>query len=996
MKFLISTICLLFFSFVIQAQNDQLELEWAHSFSSDRWDAATSVRADNSGNVVVAGFFSDDMDFDPGPGEFILSPVGDDNQAELSNVNGYLQKLDGEGNLLWAISHLAGDFPACCVLAEQKTSVYIAPNDDIFVLSNVNNSIDLDPGPGIINFGEAITQEWVIQKFSPDGELIWVKTTNLTENNGKATCLSIDNEGNLFLGGLYNAFYCLNLGTGCSAVSPFYSSGNLLFISKLNGSTGDLIWSRIFEGISQFIDQQTIDSDVLDIAIDPSTGNATIAGWFIGALQISPGVFWNWAGNSDGQKGYLITMNGSDGQTIWAEQFNDDPQFDLYIQDVAYDGMSRLYARGRFPQENGFGYNDRTVIYDSQGAVLQYIYQDPSAQRERNTILHVNPDGSFLLSGMLSDTAFGRERHKANIYNTSWQLEVQHQFFGPFYIYSTHWANAAFNSNGEVFLAGGYSQSDYDADASADGEFILPIGDCSFQACSEAFVQKVAACPGTNSFEAVSICAGSSYTFPDGTTIENIQSDLEYVSNLGIVDGCETTITTTLTVQVPYFNATDNYLCSGESFTMPDGGVWVINESISQTFNYFTSSGCDSTIVVNIFVESPPSLTASYDCLNDQLLVNITDMGTFQGQTSPPWNMTALGLEPSETIIIEGPGLYTFPGANPNQSYRLALFEPNNCAPDYFIYPNCNEAPCGDSALEQIDNGNFDLENDNSWTQSSTLLDGTSPTGYDVIDATFIYDNSPLSAWFGGFNSGSITSIQQDIYLPSITEITNLTWWERYNGACSSEDVFTISLAGEIIYQQVSADEPNCGSPVWHRKSIDISSFATGTTLELTLSYVQTGTNGYSSLFLDNLSVLSCPCSPQIENQTVQVCYGGSYTFPNGATIDNITEGFDQYSYFSPPPCLTGIITTVEIIPAGCTDPSACNFDPTVACDDGSCCSCEADFNGDGSTNTTDLIILIEDYGCNLNCGNSDMNNDGSVNSADVLIFLNSFGSSCF
>lgn len=988
-------IILLFLSLVIHAQNNQLELEWAHSFSSERWDAITSTRADNSGNVVVAGFFSDALDFDPGPGELILTPGGDNNQSEFGNVNGFLQKLDNDGNVLWALKHLEGNFPSCCVVVEQKTSVYIAPNDEIFVLSNVNNSIDLDPGPELVTFGEAITQEWVIQKFSPNGELLWIKSTNLTENNGKATALSIDNNGDIFLGGVYNGFYCPNLGIGCSAVAPIYSSGDLPFISKLNGETGELLWVRTFEGISQIIDQRTIDADLLDIAVDQTTGNASIGGWFIGSLEHTPGMFWNAIGNYEGQRGYIITLNGENGETIWAKDFTGEPQFDHYVQDIAYDGNSRLFGRGRFPSEINFGFNNCTQILDAQGDLIHIIYQDPSATRERNTILHVNDDGSCLLSGMLSDDAYGRTRHKANYYNSSWELEVEHLFTGPFYIYSFHWANATMNENGEVFFAGGYSQTDYDADASDNSEFILPIGNCSYTVCSEAFVQKVSQCPGSNTIENISICSGSSYTFPDGTTIENIESDFSYQSIIGIINNCENTVTTNISVQESYFISSDHFVCSGELFTFPDGSQQTITENLTQTLSYQSISACDSIIVTNVVVEIAPSLSTSYDCVNNQILVDISDMGTYQGQVSPPWVMTALSNPPYESITIEAPGTYSFSNANPNQSHRLALFEPNNCAPDYTVFPNCLDIPCGESALEQVANGTFDVESDNFWIQTSTLLDGTTETGYDVIDATFIFDNSPLSAWFGGFNSGSITTIERDIYLPLSTEPAEFSWWQRYAGPCEAEDVFTISLDEQVIYSQNSSEEMTCGNPNWHKKTIDVSAFSTGSTYHLSISYTQTGINGFSSLFVDNVSLLSCPCLPNMENQTIQICSGDTHTFPNGITIENITEPFVQYSYFTPPPCLTGVITTVEIIPSGCTDPLACNFDALAICDDGSCCSCESDFNGDGTSNSSDLIILIEAYGCTSNCGPSDLNNDGVVSSADVILFLNNFGTSC-
>ena len=48
---------------------------------------------DASGNVYISGLFSDTVDFDPGPGDHILSSAG--------GHDGFILKLDPAGNLIW-------------------------------------------------------------------------------------------------------------------------------------------------------------------------------------------------------------------------------------------------------------------------------------------------------------------------------------------------------------------------------------------------------------------------------------------------------------------------------------------------------------------------------------------------------------------------------------------------------------------------------------------------------------------------------------------------------------------------------------------------------------------------------------------------------------------------------------------------------------------------------------------------------------------------------
>lgn len=129
----------------------------------------------------------------------------------------------------------------------------------------------------------------------------------------------------------------------------------------------------------------------------------------------------------------------------------------------------------------------------------------------------------------------------------------------------------------------------------------------------------------------------------------------------------------------------------------------------------------------------------------------------------------------------------------------------------------------------------------------------------------------------------------------------------------------------------------------------------------------------------------------------------------------------------------------------GCTDPNSCNYNANTNCEDGSCsgppsgcdvCSGEsdgtgvtidnpevgepcddgnpltindtvqvdclclgevgpppiADIDGDGYVSTSDLLLLIGEFGCSSEC-NYDLDGDGAVGSGDVLFLLSFFGS---
>jgi len=56
---------------------------------------------------------------------------------------------------------------------------------------------------------------------------------------------------------------------------------------------------------------------------------------------------------------------------------------------------------------------------------------------------------------------------------------------------------------------------------------------------------------------------------------------------------------------------------------------------------------------------------------------------------------------------------------------------------------------------------------------------------------------------------------------------------------------------------------------------------------------------------------------------------------------------------------------------------------------------CLGDFNDDGLRNTSDLLILLSDFGCNSGCIADDLSGDNLVNATDLLLFLGVFGTPC-
>ena len=84
---------------------------------------------------------------------------------------------------------------------------------------------------------------------------------------------------------------------------------------------------------------------------------------------------------------------------------------------------------------------------------------------------------------------------------------------------------------------------------------------------------------------------------------------------------------------------------------------------------------------------------------------------------------------------------------------------------------------------------------------------------------------------------------------------------------------------------------------------------------------------------------------------------------------------------------------------AGCTDELACNFDVTATNDDGSCeftsCQCLGDLDGDGQISVIDVLMFLSDFGCTIAPCVGDVNGDEQTNVSDLLVLLSQFGEVC-
>lgn len=107
---------------------------WAKSFSGN--SEGKSISTDTAGNAYITGEFQSTVDFDPGPGTYNLTALG---QYDV-----FVAKLNVSGNFVWA-KHFGGTY--CCDIGR---SIALDDSGYVYTTGNFGGTVDFDRVPAPI------------------------------------------------------------------------------------------------------------------------------------------------------------------------------------------------------------------------------------------------------------------------------------------------------------------------------------------------------------------------------------------------------------------------------------------------------------------------------------------------------------------------------------------------------------------------------------------------------------------------------------------------------------------------------------------------------------------------------------------------------------------------------------------------------------------------------------------------------------------------------
>lgn len=230
--------------------------------------------------------------------------------------------------LQWAKSFSGSDYEAC------QSNVTDAVGN-IYSISTIFGTTDMDPSPGIYNLTSNGSYDIVISKLNAQGDFIWAKRVGGLFNDGAST-LDIDNNGNLYIGGSFQSTVDFDPGPGFST------------LNNVNGGIGTFLLKLDFDGnfiFAKKIAGSEYSHSLRSLALSLS-GNIYVTGTFTGTSDFDPGPGVFNLSTSITDSDIFISKYDNNGNLIWAKQFAGNNGGVSWSLDI--DGLENIYAAGIF------------------------------------------------------------------------------------------------------------------------------------------------------------------------------------------------------------------------------------------------------------------------------------------------------------------------------------------------------------------------------------------------------------------------------------------------------------------------------------------------------------------------------------------------------------------------------------------------------------------------------------------------------------------------
>lgn len=246
---------------------------------------------------------------------------------------------------------------------------------NIYSAGSFFQTVDFDPGVGVVEYTAQFGTDMFIQKLNPQGELDWVKIID-GKGNTFPSGLDIDSWGNIVITGTFDDTVDFDPGLGEEV--RIASGPQDAFVMKLD-PFGNLLWLNMITG----------ENDIrgVDVCVN-FVGEVFISGIFFETVHIESPT----EGTTFSSNGYFdtyVSKMDPEGNVLWASHLGNDSI--ITPSAVESDGVGNFYLTGSFNSE---------AVYNADS--LNLSVQD----RDDAFILKIKPNGELDWVKSLSGSGF--------------------------------------------------------------------------------------------------------------------------------------------------------------------------------------------------------------------------------------------------------------------------------------------------------------------------------------------------------------------------------------------------------------------------------------------------------------------------------------------------------------------------------------------------------------------------------------------------------------
>ena len=171
--------------FVVHLAADATFL-WAERFGGNSVENGLGICTDALGNCILTGEVNSVMDVDPGPGTVALNGTAFEDSFVLSLTDG--------GDFVWATILKA--------FLNSGTEVTTDAQNNVYAIGRFGGTMDIDPGPGIVNLTNSGGGDIYVISYDPLGALRWGFKLG-SQANDAANGIAVDGNGRIAITGAF-------------------------------------------------------------------------------------------------------------------------------------------------------------------------------------------------------------------------------------------------------------------------------------------------------------------------------------------------------------------------------------------------------------------------------------------------------------------------------------------------------------------------------------------------------------------------------------------------------------------------------------------------------------------------------------------------------------------------------------------------------------------------------------------------------------------------